>query len=438
MKKAINYMLIGTLILSTIVILSGCEKNKNNIVSKATENGATSIQEEMSEDIEEVETKPEKSEELKVNEALGNDNRLASLLGTYIYMPGDDEEERIFEIGQIAEKYYIEYMGGYDYAAGEIEVVNVDPERMEGITYDVVIYPYSGFSFMGEYWGSGNKCSILESKNGDITISGEQPFVSNEVLKLVSKDDVSVHDAVLNIKENNDCEELLGLWRCVSERDGESHEITLSFDKNGVFKAEDKEKDQTPRIFIGNYNVSMTEDGIVGDIVCEAAGYGNMPYEWVLEYDESQKCPLIYDDYMYAEPFTYKEDDKNLPFKKVDSQSMNGFTPGPGDRADEVLKMYNDYVSESYKYGEDNSENNAEYTETEYLEDAIFYAHEYTNAPCCDVESVEDGPNGKVVTVHCYEIVKNDEKEHTVTWDWIYYEVETGKVTDFFGNEIIF
>lgn len=120
---------------------------------------------------------------------------------------------------------------------------------------------------------------------------------------------------------------------------------------------------------------------------------------------------------------------------------VHGFAPGPGDRADEVSKMYDDYVSESYKYEDDNYDNNTEYaesTESEYLEDAIFYAHEYTNAPCCDVESVEDGPNGKVVTVHCYEIVKNGSEEHIATWDWIYYEVETGKVTDFFGNEIIF
>lgn len=347
MKRLYNFRFLGILVLILILALIGCGKDKDESIANAVEDEANSISKETSDD-KEVDTAGDGAKE----KVTSNDDSFDSLLGTYVYMPNDEVEERAFEIGRIADNYYIEYMGVYDYAAGEIEVINAESDK-EGITYNVVIYPYSGFSFMGEYWGAGNKCSIIKGENGDITISGEQPYITNEELKLIRNEGVVPHEVVLSAKDNTECEELVGLWRCNSERDDKSNEITLEFYKNGVFKAENKQQDQTPMIYVGNYDVSRTEGGIEGYIICEAAGYGDMPYEWVLKYDENRKCPLIYDDYMYAEPFTYKEDDKNLAFKKLSDVDSKSFTPGPGARTYKVSKMYEEYMDASYKYGED-------------------------------------------------------------------------------------
>lgn len=420
MKKQLIKFLTLVMVALLTLSLAGCG-NKQDELSEAVVDSNKKPEKEISED------KPKRSKKKnKANQKIEDDKNdkedgLDALLGSYVYLPGDEQEERVFEIGKVAGNYYIEYFGYYDYAAGELELQEVKDDQI-----DVIIYAYSGFSFAGDYQGPGNECTIRVNDNGDITLSKGQPFLDYGELKLIKDDTRSAHFFMHDAEENSEAKELIGTWRCISERDGEVHEITLVFGEDGTFKAYDKQKDLPPNIYVGNYRAEGSGEDIAGDVEIQLVAYGNQPDAWVLEYDSKQACPVVYSDYMWAEPFTYKEEDKNLPFKKIDDKKVSEFTPGPGERTDEITKSFNEYRGIS--------ENDYENDGDADLDDVIKNAKKYTDAPIVEIDSISEEEEGRIITLHCYEVVGEGNNAHTATWDWIYYNESTGVYTDFFGN----
>jgi len=361
-----------------------------------------------------------------------------TLVGTYVYNPGNDQEDCNFEIFRVGDGYYIEYSGEYDYAGAELHI-NSRKDEMNCFNYNTTLYAFSGFSFMGDYWGKGHDVQIKAFQNGYIVLSEGQPFLDRQELQLKRTDHVVIHVSQAELTENSSKPEVIGTWRCLSKRDGDEHEITMVLSKDGRFRAVDKVKEQTPAIYIGKYIVSGDENDSVGLVDIERFAYGGMPDSWILMYDEEGKHPYVYSDYMYAEPFTFLEgDDMNLPFEKVSDSEKSNITMGPGSRASEVQEIFDEYSSGTDEHGDDENEyaEHEEIPENEYIEDVIYYAQAYTKAPICVLDSVTNGPDGDVVAIHCYEIVGEGENAHTATWDWIYYHKNTGKYYDFFDNEI--
>lgn len=77
--------------------------------------------------------------------------------GVYIYEPGDEIEKRCFEISCIDGQFYLEYDGEYDYAGAELKILSMDIKNSNSnskrIDFEGMMYPFSSFSFAGEYWG---------------------------------------------------------------------------------------------------------------------------------------------------------------------------------------------------------------------------------------------------------------------------------------------
>lgn len=427
MRKIRIYTFFVLILTVASVLLAGCGKKASP--ADPDNNKKETIAETKDDDKSDKKSKKEKSEtDETLIEEESVDADFDELLGTYVYMKGNEEDERIYEISCIGGYYYIEYTGIYDYAGAELEVVDaVKTDKGDGVKFRVILYPFSGFSFGGDYWGSGFECSLIRKSNGDVIAS--EALIAGEAL-FERDETVAVHGSILQAERNTTFKELIGTWRCESERDGVTHEITLEFGADGTFKSVNKVQDEVPFINIGNYHAEIVEGDIVlGGIQSEAFAYGSMPYEWVIDYDDDQNRPVIYEDYTLAEPFTYYEEERNLPFKKIADGEKGKMTPGPGKRSERLEKMYEGYLDGEGGYECFDSDEYDEY-EDEYLEDVIAVAYEYTKAPYIEVDSVADTPKGKLVTVHCYEIVGTGENEHAVTWDWIYYNVDTGRYMD--------
>lgn len=431
-------IIFGITVISAACLLGGCGKKEDKSLADKVEKAADKVSENTDDDSisnagEEQITAKDDSDNLD----LSIDD---TLVGTYLYNSPDSQEECEFKIFRICDRYYIEYNGEYDYAGAELQI-NSREDEMNSFSYSTTFFAFSGFSFMGEYWGKGQDVQIKAYQNGDITLSAGQPFLEKQELQLKRTDDSYIHISQTETTENTAKPELIGTWRCVSKRDDEEHEITMIFSEDGGFKAVNKVKEQPPAIYFGKYIIDGDESESIGRIDVERFAYGGMPASWVLMYDEAGKHPYVYSDYMYAEPFTFLEGDEiNLPFEKVSDTEKSNIVAGPGSRTAEVQKMHDEYLSGTDEQDDAELENeyaeHEEIPETEYIEDIIYYAHAYTQAPVCVLDSVTKGPNGDIVAIHCYEEVGEGENAHTATWDWIYYETGTGKYTDFFGNEI--
>jgi len=352
MNKKIS-LILGLTILSTSILFTGCGKKEeadaaNDIVVEKIDEASEQMMGHIT------------AKDTPKSLAFSTDD---TLVGTYVYKPNDEQEERFFEIFRVADKYYIEYIGNYDYAGAELQI-NGKENEMNCFVYSATLYAFSGFSFMGDYWGAGDDIHIKASPNGDIVLGEGQPFLDGGELKLKRKDNIYLHESEKQAQKNTNQKELCGTWRCISERDKEKHEITMVFSEDGSFKAVNKIKNQTPIIYIGSYKTNKAKGDVIGEINCEIFAYGGMPDSWVLCYDENGKHPYVYSDYMYAEPFTYKEaDDMNLPFEKISYSEKSTVAAGPGNRASEVQKMFDEYNS--------GFESNDEGTEIDQLNELV-------------------------------------------------------------------
>lgn len=269
--------------------------------------------------------------------------------GVYIYEPGDEDEKRYFEISCIDGLFYLEYSGSYDYAGAELEILSMDIKNSnsnnERIDFEVIMYPFSGFSFSGEYWGAGNKAIVTKWADGNLQLSEGQPFFSGEYIQLTKAvSDIFLHPILETKVACAAGAELYGAWRCVTESDGEIYEVFLSFSEDGTFKAVKKKETYPAEIYVGIYMAEQVEDRLSGYIRSERFANGSMPFEWVFTYDKEKDRPVIVDEYYEVEPFTFQESE-NLPYERTKSgDRLRNILPGPGERAEAVETAFQEFM----------------------------------------------------------------------------------------------
>lgn len=357
-KTGKNLMLLIA-ILATSVVLAGCKK-ENDIPSAETQINDTADETALPE---RVEAENQETEET-------SENPFDCVLGKYVAMAteSEDEEEVVFEISKVFGNYYIEYMG-YGFAGAEIEFIgeceSTDPNKK---IFNVKMYPFSGFSFAGEYWGTGGEeCTITACSDGSVILDKSNPLWGDGEVVLTKSASSFVHSSVQNLQKNTTYKEILGTWAAQSERGGEKCYITLDFSEDGSFTAVNKVQDYPPQVYVGGYTVAQNDEGSEGEILCEMLAYGDMPYEWIVRYDKENECPVILEDYSLMNPFSNQEGDDIL-FKKIESGKETVYTLGPGKRTEQVKKDYEEYCSSSDDIDE---EHEATREEVEALEEAI-------------------------------------------------------------------
>ena len=101
----------------------------------------------------------------KIYDELSFENNVC---GTYKSEEDIDGEERYWNITSIDGKYYLEYIGEYEFSAAEIELLDTTPFLVgEELRYMVKVYPFSGFAFGGEYQGGGEVMYISSTAGAD-------------------------------------------------------------------------------------------------------------------------------------------------------------------------------------------------------------------------------------------------------------------------------
>lgn len=161
-------------IMAILLLLCGCGANTNQIPYETIPEGKTIPREKntASNECFQIDMEEDSS---NVEEVFRN-----QVCGVYTYEPDDAEEKRYFEISHMDGQFYLEYIGQYDYAGAELEILNMDIKNSSSnskrIDFEVMIYPFSGFSFEGEYWGTGNKAIVTKWADENLQLSEGQPF----------------------------------------------------------------------------------------------------------------------------------------------------------------------------------------------------------------------------------------------------------------------
>lgn len=180
-------------IMAILLLLCGCGANTNQIPYETIPEGKTIPREKntASNECFQIDMEEDSS---NVEEVFRN-----QVCGVYTYEPDDAEEKRYFEISHMDGQFYLEYIGQYDYAGAELEILNMDIKNSSSnskrIDFEVMIYPFSGFSFEGEYWGTGNKAIVTKWADENLQLSEGQPFFSGECTK-DNTGQVRVYDGV--------------------------------------------------------------------------------------------------------------------------------------------------------------------------------------------------------------------------------------------------
>lgn len=318
-------------IMAILLLLCGCGANTNQTPYETIPEGKAIPREEntASNECFQIDMEEDSS---NVEEVFRN-----QVCGVYTYEPDDAEEKRYFEISHMDGQFYLEYIGQYDYAGAELEILNMDIKNSSSnskrIDFEVMIYPFSGFSFEGEYWGAGNKAIVTKWADENLQLSEGQPFFSGECIQLTkAASDIFLHPILETKMACAAGAELYGFWRCVTESDGEIVEVFLSFSEDGTFKAAKKKETYPPEIYVGIYMAEQVGDQLSGYIRSERFAYGSMPFEWIFTYDRENDRPVIVDEYFGVEPFTFQEE--NLPYERTKSgDRLRNILPGPGERA---------------------------------------------------------------------------------------------------------
>lgn len=232
----------------------------------------------------------------------------------------------------------------YDFAGAELEILSMK-NNAEGkkIDFEVMLYPFSGFSFDGEYWGAGYKVILTKWDNGTLELSKGQPFLSGEALAMTKTSDVFVHPILGEKQTCAACAKLYGDWRASTEKDRVPSEVFLSFSEDGTFRAVMKKAMYPVQMYVGIYTAEQAENQLSGNICCERFAYGSMPYEGVFIYDKEKDRLLIKDD-EGVNPFTMQQAD--LPYKRTKAgERLLNIQPGAGERAKAVETAYQEYLN---------------------------------------------------------------------------------------------
>lgn len=346
MREKLSLTVTGILVLGLSLML-GCSQSEEAVVNEAVSEEASAAD----------------SDSLSIDDIVGN----------YAYrMPEEEGGDTYFEIRQKDGKCFIEYTGPYAYAGAEMEVLKKSPgSGTNDIEYSVKLYPFSTFSFLGEYWeGGGSECTITAYENGDVELSKGQPFYEGENMYLDRFDEGCVHEYILDAEPNTNAKEVIGTWRCTTEVDGITCENYLELTPEGEFYLISKRPEYPIDYYVGFYTTETRNGGLAGSIVCDRFASGNSPYEWTLGYDEKLNCPVIVTDYDYNNPLSYQDED-NLPYEKTEPGKGMNIKPGPGSREKEIEQMAKEY----YNYDSDDDESAEGHLPTEdeiqRLEEAI-------------------------------------------------------------------
>lgn len=278
--------------------------------------------------------------------AAASDTFRNEVCGLYFYgQPDDESEQRYFEISCIDGQFYLEYSGMYDFAGAELEILSMK-NNAEGkrIDFEVMLYPFSGFSFEGDYWGAGYKTTLTKWDNGKLELSKGQPFLSGEAFAMTKASDVFVHPILQAKQICTACAKLYGDWRASTEKDGVPAEVFFNFSEDGTFRAVMKKATYPVQMYVGIYTAEQAENQLSGNICCERFAYGSMPFEWVFTYDK-EKDRLLIKDYDGVNPFTLQK--AELPYKRTKAgERLLNIQPGAGERGKAVETAYQEYLNQ--------------------------------------------------------------------------------------------
>ena len=277
--------------------------------------------------------------------------------GKYIYQPvvSEDEEgmgEWLFEIYEFDGKYYIEELSDFNYGAAEIELLSDTPTPCtDGYSYRTKIHYFSGFSFAGDFHGSGYECDVIVHEDGSIVLAGDQPFGQGGDIILFPYRDSQMHYYLLNeATENLDCPSVIGAWRCSGTNDdNEKFENYLELYENGTAVLVSKTDAHPVNLMIGAYQVFNISDMHESTITfCgEIMGYACQPSdEMEFTYDTAE------DTLTYA-PYGFDDADSVIEYHRTSKGEHDiEIAPGPTSRTNEIKKNFEEYSS----IGEDDAE----------------------------------------------------------------------------------
>lgn len=270
------------------------------------------------------------------------DSFCENVAGRYLYQNDDELEDRIIEFSRVDGKLYYEYQGEYDYGGAEMEIIKESSVKgTSDIEYRVMMYPFSGFAFAGDYLSEGEECTIKTCDKGVLEISGAFQFSQEDMIS-VKKTAKSIHASQQGMKRNTGADEIIGSWRYSSKSEGKALEVFLDFAQNGGFTAVAKCEGYPASVYLGQYSAKNSKGKITGEIMCEMLAYGGMPCEWTFTYDEKKKCPVISGDMFSVSPLA-NLDATDFTYKKTEAGKETGINPGPAIRLKELEGLWDEY-----------------------------------------------------------------------------------------------
>ena len=356
-----------------------------------------------------------------VHKALDFDRNVC---GTYRGDEGAGAEKRYWDICKIDDRYYLEYIGEYDYSAAEIELLDENPYQAgDELRYMVRVYPYSGFSFGGEFQGAG-EVMYITAKLGDggrrIELSPDNPFFYC-LQTMYALEDVNMHEIQDNSKSNKIAPEIIGAWRSQAEADSISYDVFMEFYEDGRVDIVKKSECYTPMVYRGIYNLEKKGSIYSGTIEAEAMGMGRQPVaDWNIEFDPSSDSPIkITGEYEDDNPLVYGVADMGF-FKTEPGKRDKYIHPGPWKRTDEVVEMYDEYTF--------NDEYGFEYDfQPEYVEAIINRAVELADGTSYVTYGIQDNKNGGEIWV---KVLYDAMPSVQVTKNWVKYNMAEGSYCD--------
>lgn len=257
----------------------------------------------------------------------------------------DGSEQTSFEFYEVDGRYYVEYVGAFDYGASEIELMDPKPKKEgEDYIFNVRFHYFSGFSFAGDYHGGGYLCDITVHSDGSINISKDNPFTDGGEIELAPLYDASIHSNILeNAEWNTTCLGVEGSWRYqgMTEND-EIYEYYLELRDDGTAYYAVKNDTYPINLCVGIFSVleGDNEDEYIIAFDGETMGYACMPCDTVTFIYNSE------DDSLKPEEPMYEAGGDEIEYWRTKPGDWGyAFGAGPASRTDELLKDWDEYNS---------------------------------------------------------------------------------------------
>ena len=361
-----------------------------------------------------------------IYDALSFENNVC---GTFKGEEGDGWEERYWDISCIDGKYYLDYIGEYDFTAAEIELLDTVPYLVgDELRYMVKVYPYSGFAFAGEYQGGG-EVMYISSKVGapikQIELSSDNPFFYT-LQSMREVKDVSLHQVQDKRKGNSVAPDIIGAWRSIVEIEGTETNIFVQFLEDGRVDIVRKCECYPADVFRGIYSLEKSGDKYIGKIEAEGLGMGGQPMaDWILEYDPASDNPVIIrDEFLAGNPLAYGVDDMVLT-RTEPGEYDRYIHPGPHDRTDEVVEMYEQYLGDDcfiYDF------------QPEYVESIINTAVSLAEGTSYRSYGIQDNKDGGVIWIR---VLKDVYPSIQASKNWVRYDMGDLSYYDIYDQQLI-